>query len=389
MQWGLIAAVSLLVALHAWHFKALQDFGVFHRAGGRFSAGESLYRIDDGIECFKYAPPVAALFVPLAAISFKWSALLWMLISAATLVAFWRWSFKWYAPSAAPVWHLIAFVWLIPYLRFLFALGQCDLLVLCALALSETTAKKYPWASGLLWAAACLFKLPFLILLPLALLFREWKRIGGLIVGLAVGLALPSLRYGVGGTEQLLSEWRSLLAATTPPMLCGFDNQSLYGIVCRLGVAPESGLLFYGIVWTVALAVIIATGWVVIALFHRDRELARKVAFAIALYLSAFLSPLGWRSNLVALLPLFFLVAANWSALTRPVRIAVASFATLNTVIGLLVYDVIGKTAFNWLIVHRAIGFVALLFVATAIVGVLRSPATAMQRPREPLDARR
>lgn len=382
-SWAVFAALALVVCLHAWKFKPLEDFRVFYNAGGRFLSGAQLYVLADGQQCFKYAPIVAVFFEPFAPFWFEDAALAWMLLSATAFAWLWNWIWRRYAPEAGLVWHLIAFLWVIPFLRQLTALGQCDLFVLAALALSESLAKKRPWLSGALWAVACLFKLPFLILVPLALLFREWKRLAALAIGIVIGVVLPVFRYG-SEAFTLISDWRALLAETTPPMICGFDNQSLYGIVCRYVAAPLTGVVFYGIVWVLALAILGVSARFIWRRAKTGPDDARAIGFALSIYLAAFLSPLGWRSNLVALLPLFYVVAARWSTWSKPVRALVATLASANTFIGLLAYDLLGRDAFHALIEAKAIGLLAAVFVAVVVSGErFRNSGSISPRSRE------
>jgi hypothetical protein len=375
--WSIVGGLTVAMALQSWwvHARKRGDFRVFYEAAHRFAAGEQLYRASDGEYPFKYAPVAAAPFLPLAVLPEALATLVWVLLAAAALVAFMRWSAAALAAEEPLSTHLAVVVLLAPYSVHLLAMGQTDSVLLWLVAASAALAPRRPWLSGLLWAAATLFKPPFLILVPLALLAREWRRIAAFGAGIAAGLLLPALRYGWQGNLELLVAWRQILDATTPPLLCGPQNQSAFAVACTYLVEPAAGRSFQ----LAALAVggVVAAPMLLssLAIARRDRTAGFRAGLESALYLSAFLSPLGWRTNLVAAAPLLYRLvqAARRGSASAPRGIAAATLASLFLV-QRLNWEVVGPDRFYWLLAHRHYG---LSMAAAAVIALLLWARTA------------
>ncbi len=285
------------------------DFGVYHRAAVRFVAGEPLYRLSDGHLCFKYSPAAAALLAPLAALPARPAQMVFSLLSAASLLLWIRWASRFPAGGEGPLVGLSAALFLMPLYTLLFFLGQVDAILLALVLASEVQAERRPWLSGALWAVALLFKPPMIILLVTAVLFGQWRRIASAAASTAALLGGALLRYGSEAGWAELRGWRALLATTTPPILCDRANQSVFAVACTYlgGGDQPSGTALWAVALggTTAAALAVPT-WRVL---RADPRRGRPLAFAVALYLAAFLSPLGWRVNLLALLPLLYLLA--------------------------------------------------------------------------------
>jgi alpha-1,2-mannosyltransferase len=386
----IVLVLLVAIALQTWfvHTRKGSDFQVFHVAAQRFIAGEPLYRSEDGADPFKYLPAAALPLLPLSTLPLPAASLLWVILAAVALARVQALCAE-RLPDRQPLsTHLAVMVLLFPFSIHLFSLGQSDALLLWLVLVSQALARSRPWASGFLWAIACIFKLPFLALLPIALLDREWRRLAGLGLGMAVGIALPSLRYGWAGNLELLASWRSILDSTTPPMLCYFMNQGVFGIACTYLADPADPGRFRAAVLLLAATVVLLLGAAVLAIRARDRADGRRAAFEALLYLSAFLSPLGWRTNLIAAAPLFYRLLG----LARGVdaRIRHAAWATLAVVflVQRVNYEVVGPRGFEWLLSYRQYGL-STLFGAVATLGlsalsppvVTPSPATPQAPP--------
>lgn len=357
--WAVAAVLLALNAVHAWVYKRQEDFAVFHRAGVRFAAGDALYQLADGIMPFKYAPVVALLFAPLAPLSFRAAAAVWLAVTCGLLVLFLRWCGRRFGGEPSWLAHLGVVLLCFPFIRYLFMVGQCDVALLGLVAASESQAERRPWLSGLLWALACLFKPPFLLFVLPVVLARQWRRLAWLPLGLGVGLLAPALRYGFTENLHLLASWRAMLSGSTPAMLCSHDNQGLWGMVCRYAVQPEAGPAFLATVVLSAGLVVGALGAAVFLMRRRPEE-AHTLALAAAFYLAALFSPLAWRTNFIGLAPMLYVLLR---LCTNPrLRWALLVPAT-STVLGAFAYDLFGPRALTVLLEWRQYGVLSLATV--------------------------
>ncbi len=382
----LVPVTLTLIAAHAAYFKRGIDFDVFYQAGRRLMAGESLYQLSESSP-FKYLPVVAQWFAPLTFLSERSAHTLWMFISAAGLFRFFRWcSQRAQVKDRWPI-HMMALALATPFILQQLALGQSDGLLVGLMAESESQKNKRPWLSGLLWAAVCLVKPPFLLFLWPTIALRQWRRVPWLIGGLATGMLAGMAPFGSSYLQQLRS-WQALMQQTTPAMLDNVDNQSLFAMFHTFaGAWAGSAALSIGIVATAAIFFGAAT--CAVRVLHKwDAPRADFLAAALAFYLTAFLSPLGWQSNLVVLIALLYYLLSDWlradsRSATRPL-IGVALGAAAGAAI--LNHDVIGYERFQKLLGLRYFGWagalVALVAIATVFIQVserraVRTRATA------------
>jgi hypothetical protein len=253
--------------------------------------------------------------------------------------------------------------------------------LLALMAGSEHQAERRPWLSGLLWALACLFKPPFLLFVLPALLARHWRRLAWFPVGLGVGLFAPAVRYGPGGSLELLVSWRAMLSGSTGPMLCHHDNQGLFGIVCRYAVPPEAGPAYLATVVLLATLILGAVG-VAVLLLRRRRlpEEGHTLALAATFYLVALFSPLAWRTNFIGFAPMLYVLLrlAGRSRLRWAFALPAAS-----AVLGLFAYELLGPGALTRLLDWRQYGLLSLATVLLTVgLGVTHSESAPRGLPR-------
>ena len=371
---GLVTFCSLAV-LHALLVKPYaSDFAVVHRAAERALHGDELYRLSE-LNPFKYSPAAAVLLAPLGLLPLGAAHAVWAAISAVCTWYFLAWTVR-RTGTGQPTWvAAIPVVLVTPSVLHHFALGQCDAVLLALCALSEEAAERQPWRSGLALAAAALLKLPVLVLLVPALWLGHWRRLAAVAVGLAVASVLAVLRFG--GLEPF-AQWRHLLAETTPPMLCGSQNQSAWALVCTYVGPPDSTAFAAGLA-VIALAVTASLGLVVALTLRADHQRGRVAAFAVALFLSVFLSPLGWWTNLIALAPLLGLLAAQtWETPSRAGRwLGILGLGAMGLA-GALNFDTVGRAASDAFLQARHLSIAALI----AAMSFALMP-TLCARPRE------
>jgi len=149
-------------------------------------------------------------------------------------------------------------------------------------------------------------------------------------------------------------------------MLCAPDNQSVFAILCTYGVHADSALLPVAAAG-LALGFIILVALAVHRLRQRAEREARFLANSAAFYLTAFLSPLGWQTNLVATIPLQFFLLQRWHLSSDRRSRGLIAFATaLVAAADLLNHETVGGPVFQKLLHFRHYGIAALLMALIA-----------------------
>lgn len=337
-RWGvpLLYVLAVLLALHAWRIKTGIDLQVYLRAGARVLAGEEIYVAAEPSP-YKYAPSTAAVFAPLSLLPLRAAQLLWLLASALAFVRFVQVSA--HARGLGAWWQsLVVLVLCSPYLSQVFFLGQADALLVLLMGLSELDAKRRPMRSGVLWAIVVAFKLPFMLFAIPALMFREWRRLAGLVLGAALVALVGVIAFGFSGFIHELFAWRALLQASTGVSLVATDNQSLTGILWKLGLQSQVLLI------ALSLALLALGCWT------RDRLHLSAVIF----FFAAFLSPLGWLSNLVVIAPMAAALLASRQAPSSRAGLALLALALLVN------FDILGRERFEAALHLRVFGWLTL-----------------------------
>jgi hypothetical protein len=350
--WLIIGVAVGLVAAHSWVFKPVGDFGVFYNAGRRLFRGEPLYFLE--ALPFKYAPPVALLLAPLGLLPEAVARLIWLVFSAAAVVRF-QWLSARLTHCARPSAHLVVLVLVSPFIQVLLSWGQCDAILLLLMIQSELWADERPWISGALWAVACLFKPPYLIFLCVALPLRQWRRLSGLMIALLGGVSTAALRSGIPMTFAQHLAWLNVLRQTTPALFCAPTNQSAFGIACAYWTRPSNGRAFFIASTAISAAVFLFHALATIVTWRRDSARGRTLATALQFHLTAFMSPLGWRANLLSAAPLAYLLLSSMQSNLRwPPRVALIGLLAMT--VGFLGYEVVGPDVFRRLLLARYLG---------------------------------
>ncbi|HVP59083.1 MAG TPA: glycosyltransferase 87 family protein [Myxococcaceae bacterium] len=397
--WWHAAAVLLLFGLvaHAWLLKAGSDFEVFRLAGWRTWHGVGPYQAADGLMPFKYAPPVALLLVPLAWVPERTAYLVWLVLSALAVLRVVRWSHRTLGPGPDARREALLMVALFPLIAHQFALGQCDAFLLLLVAESEQRRRTAPLRSGMLWALACLVKPPFLLVGLLVAWRREARRADGLLLGIAAAFGV--LGFALGPVEALhqTQAWVGLLGATTPAGLCGPQNQSIAALVCTYGGVAPGSVAFAATAALLATALVAAAVACVRVVARHHLLGADALALALVLHGTALLSPLGWRTTLLALIPSLTLIFARDVGASDPVRVRMrrlCGWALAFTAV-VLNWDVLGERAFHALLrmrIHALLGLVistCAMVVTARRTGLWRAPAvSAGVSPPPPRSAR-
>lgn len=357
LPWTVICAVLLALALVNAAAVRTNDFLVFHTAGERALRGEPLYRTEDGRFPFKYAPVVGLLLAPVGALPLRTAKVVWEVASALAVLLFLRHAARMALPRPAPWMHAVGVALLLPYVWHLFSLGQIDGFLLAAIALSDRWADRHPVLSGLVWALAVLTKPPYLVFLAVAVLARQWPRLLALVGWLSAGtlVALPVWGFAA------LRAWWALLGQSTPDLLCAPSNQSLWAIGCRYAPGTPGLLVTVGVG---TLALVAVTVWTMRA----SPPSARDTGTTACLAATAFVSPLGWWTNFIALAPLVFGLLGGVGAgrSTRVRRLAGVAVAGLASV-AVLTAELISRDGFVWWLNQKHYGLVGLAATLVAL----------------------
>jgi len=319
-----IALVALATA-YAHHPRRCIDFGVFRTAGERFLAGTPLYRAEDGILPFKYAPAVAVLFAPLALVSRQLGALLWNIGSVGMLWLALR-RMEALEPGPRPSDGTWATLLLGTPVATVLFYGQIDLWLLGLLCLAAAAVGAMD-RGGTALGLATLSKPPAVLAVVFFAIQRRWRTLGIAAAVIAAAWAIYFLRLGLpAGLEQIRS-WQALVERSTVEWVTGPNPQGLPTVLLDvggwLGVPPGPRLLW--------IAEALATLGLGAAVLARRRDVG--AAFRLACLAVLLASPLAWRANFVLAIPSLRVAVQRARGRERlaVVTLAVAAVSTVLT----------------------------------------------------------
>jgi len=207
---------------------------------------------------YMYPPLVAALYVPLTAVSAMSALLIFHVLSHAALwVALVVWVRRWCNRPEHALRVIVAVLLFYP-LYYGLHLGQSELLLLACLMVGwEAHRRGWWWLAGFLFAIAITFKLFLAFLLLHWLITKQWKLLLASVLCLLVMTGAGVFIVGV-------PVWMQWVAKLSGPLgiEAFIDNQSITGFVCRTFPflsptivialrAVMSLVLVGGYVWTV------------------------------------------------------------------------------------------------------------------------------------------
>lgn len=272
------------------------DFPVYWEAGRKALDGATVYDVAGHFQ-YKYSPLVALLFGKIfQATSFTTAS--WIFQKAMLLL----WARMIWQVSHGRIGVIVLFILFFGNaLRLDLALGQLNalvfyfLLLLFALLEKERTLSR-DLGFGFLFSFAVQLKLFSLVLLPLLIFRREWRK---LAFG---GLMLPVLSIGGvaanHGWEFALSEnqeWLRSLATSTDELILAAQNVGLLGVLARN--LPGPGLILAKGVWLT-----VGAGFLLYLWMHRVRSIGwfrDQLLFVIAVF-----NPLVWSYWILFAFPL-------------------------------------------------------------------------------------
>ncbi|MBK9175892.1 MAG: DUF2029 domain-containing protein [Flavobacteriales bacterium] len=225
----LLLAAAVFLSLEAINGRLwLNDFRVYYEAARALLNGEPLYGVAHGLSSgfFKYAPVLAAMYVPLALLPYPLAAgiqfalIVFAFIGSVILAdrIIRRHVLQGRPESYAPLFltTLVAGAHLHRELH----LGNINALLLYVLlgGLNALVIGRQRLA-GLLFGAAILAKPHFIILLPWLLLRWRTKTIGWVMITLLIGLIAPMALLGPAGSIELHREWLHAMAGHNASMV--------------------------------------------------------------------------------------------------------------------------------------------------------------------------
>lgn len=368
-----IGAGALLLALIFTEkvSRKMPDLEVYWTAAVRARAAEPLYRADDGHYQFKYLPAFAVLAIPAGLMPLAAAKATWFALSTLLLVALLASSLALLPERRKPAWLMLT-VTLVAMAKFFgheLVLGQMNLLfaVVVVLALAALRDGRRETAAGALIALAIVVKPYAVIFLPWLLARRRAASIAAVCAGLLAALALPAAVYGIAGDIELHRAWWRTVTESTAPNLTNPDNVSVAAMYVKW-MGPGRTAAALSVVTT---ALLLASA---VFVFVRRRRLAfpEGLEGALLLTLIPLLSPQGWDYVFLVSTPAVVYLVNYEDRLPRAVRaLTIAAVA----VIGLTIYDVMGRSAYH---AFMALSIVSLCyFVVIAALGVLRARGVA------------
>ena len=338
---GVLALVSLVAVFTTRVARKMPDFEVYYTAGARAAAGEALYRESDGHYQFKYLPAFALFAAPLSKLPLPAAKGAWFTASSVLMIVLLGLSLKAMPDFRRPavVLLVLTFLAMAKFYAHELVLGQVNLLfgVIVTLALVAMRASREAEA-GLLLALAVVVKPYAVIFVPWLAARKNRAALVAMLVGMALLLALPAVRYGWNGNLTLLRDWWQTVTATTAPNLMNPDNVSLSAMFTRW-LGPDSPA---GRVAAVASVVLLVVAAVVVAARGALRS-PDTLDASFLLLLIPLLSPQGWDYVFLIGTPAVMLLINYLAALPSGLR-----YATMLAIAGvaLSIFDLMGREAY-------------------------------------------
>lgn len=356
----LVALFAAVVGVLASRLtREMADFEVPWRAGTRVLAAEPLYRSDDGHFQYKYFPAFAFAMAPLAALPLGAAKVVWLIVVMASVAGLVAVSYHERPAGGTGGAALLAVVIGIEakFFGHELTLGQFNaLMVLAVLAAFAALRRGRPITAGGLLAASVMVK-PYPVLFgPYLLITRQWRAAAAFSAGLAAALALPAMVYGVRGNVDLLLGWSRATSGSTAPLLLNQDNVSIWAMWAKwIGQGPTATFL------ALSTLVILGLGTWAVVRHPSPRPHPAYLDVAMLLTLMPLCSPQGWDYGLLASTPAVMLVVGRLRDLSRTWRLV--SVAALG-VMGLSIFDLMGRQAYAAFMATSAITVCALILLA-------------------------
>ncbi len=194
----------------------LNDFKVYYLGMQNFINGDAIYGIPFGLGSglYKYSPFALLPFTVFYYLPFIVAAVLYyFLVAAAILIVIYKTYhllkqvFNFTDIKKTPILYLTTLILLNHFYRELH-LGNVNMLLLLLYVISlEKIFENKQIFAGILMGIGLLFKLHFIVLLPVLLLFKKFRASVSMLATFAIGLLFPALFLGFEGNNALLKAW--------------------------------------------------------------------------------------------------------------------------------------------------------------------------------------
>ncbi len=213
------------------------DFKVYYLAMQNFLNGEPIYGIPFGLQSgfYKYTPFALLPFSVFHYIPFSIASVIYYIFVSTAILAvtlkvyyFFIRIFNISNDRKNIILFLTTMVLINHFYRELH-LGNVNVLLLLLYVYSlELITKGKQGFAGVIMGIGILFKLHFIVLLPVLLVFRKFKASVLLILSFAIGLLLPALFLGFEKNFILLNDWITIMKAHNQSITTSADT--IYGI---------------------------------------------------------------------------------------------------------------------------------------------------------------
>ncbi|MQY24665.1 glycosyltransferase 87 family protein [Nocardia aurantia] len=375
---------SALIEIVARQWAGYIDLQVYRNGARVWLDGRDLYGplpLSGGLGLpFTYPPPAALFFVPLALMP------LWLAGPATVLVSVLCLGLTLWvvldvlelAPDRVTRWALViggaGLLGLTEPVRQTYNFGQVNLVLMTAIAL-DVLVRRPAWPRGMLIGIAIAVKLTPAGFLLYFLVRRDWRSMLTTVVS-----ALVTVGIGVALFPHESGEYWSRVIRDTgrigPPAFAG--NQSLKGMVFRLGLGEQAATRLWLTLAVVTVALAAVVMWRLLRTAH-PTGLEQATALLVNALAVLLVSPVSWSHHWVWVAPAvpMVLVWLRRAGFTRA-RLATAGAIALMFLIGphwLLPHS--GHREHGWALWQQAIGS---SYVLVAFAGLLAVAATCFRR---------
>jgi len=303
---------------HTLH-RGMNDFDVVHRAATRVLHTENLYNFEDGHYLYKYSPFFALLVAPIGLLPLSYASFLWLLGMCISLFFVIRMAKKMIMGDKSPpeYFYLLSLLLASKFLVREIRLGQTDFLILLFIFLCLLFApasggifnqRGKEFVAGIFLALAVLIKPTALIFIPYFLYKKKFRSVASTIFMSLIFLMLPSLVYGFSKNMKLLLGWKTIISASSPPLLAVDMNQSIFAFFYRLLTPAPYEVNILNLSYTAVNAIVWVTivGLFLLLLFLNRKSGAigksfvhnkESIEYSLLFIFMALFSPLGWFQN--------------------------------------------------------------------------------------------
>lgn len=253
----------------------LNDFKVYFLSMKNFINGKVIYGIPFGLDSgyYKYSPFALLPFSVFYYFPFIIAAILYyFLVAAAVIVLMYKvfqllkQVFNFNTIKQSTILYLTTLILLNHFYRELH-LGNVNLLLLLLYIVSlEKIFENKQFESGIMMGVGLLFKLHFIVLLPVLLLFRKFKASVSMLITFIAGLFLPALFLGFEANNSLLKAWVETMKGHNSSISTSADTiYAWINKVLSLGGMQQQGFVY-------SLIVLLLIGCVFLWVIYKDKQ---------------------------------------------------------------------------------------------------------------------